>query len=164
MGAEGSHVFYFKILKNKNMKKILFILFSFAILFSLNTFAQTTQMTGVYVTGDTVINTATKACSLKITHSYRQVTIHGLVTKVSGTVAGTLTLQGTVDGNTWLTVDTASLQTEGPSTFTTTNVASQSKVWIVNQSPYLWFRLSYTGSGTMAAILKGYVLPRLVQD
>lgn len=119
--------------------------------------AQTYTMTN---SGDTIVNTATEACSLKVVNSYKSVTIHALITKISGTVAGTLTLQGTVDGTTWITVDTASFITEGAATFTATNVASQSKVWIMNGAPYLWYKLSYTGSGTMSATLKGYLLPR----
>lgn len=142
------------------MKK-LFLLLILSVFSFVSLKAQTYTMTS---SGDTVVNTATKACSLKVAHSYKQVTIYALITKISGTVAGTLTLQGTVDGTNWITVDTAALCTEGASTFTATNVASQSKTWIVNNAPYLWFKLSYTGSGTMSASLKGYMLPRKVED
>jgi hypothetical protein len=147
------------------MKKI-FILFT-ALLFCLSIVnAQTIQMTGTYTTGDTVLNTATKACSLKLAKSYKQVSIQTVITKISGTVAGTVTLQGSVDGTNYVTVDSAAiLSNHSPfPTYTATNTATQSKVWIVNNSPYLWFKLSYTGSGTMSATLKGYLLPRPVQD
>ena len=139
------------------MKKL--ILFSILFVFSfIAVKAQTITMTA---SGDTVVNAGTKACSLKVANPYHQVSIHALMTKISGTVAGTLTLQGTVDGVTWVTVDSALYAgTATASTFTATNVASQSKIWIVNNSPYLWFKLTWTGTGTMSATLKGYVLPR----
>ena len=141
------------------MKKILSLTI-LCLFVSLGLNAQTFQMTSQYATGDTISNTGTKACSLKVVHTYKQVTIQALITKISGTVAGTVTLQGSIDGTNFVTLDTAALQTDGPSTFTATNVATQNKLWIVNNAPYLWFKLSYTGSGTMAATLKGYLLPR----
>ncbi len=148
--------------------KEIFILFT-AIIFCLSltvATAQTYQMTGVYTTGDTVVNTAAKSCSLKVVKSYKQVSIQAVVTKISGTVGGSIILYGTVDGTNYVAVDSSLIQTRSypyPS-FTPTNVASQSKVWIINNSPYLWFKLTYTGTGTMSATLKGYMLPRLIKD
>jgi acid phosphatase class B len=142
------------------MKKIFTVIFAIGVFMALafsSSHAQTVTMTN---SGDTIVNTATEACSLKVVNSYKAVTVHALITKISGTVGGTLTLQGGIDGTTYVTVDTASLTTEGASTFTPTNVASQSKVWIMNGAPYLWYKLSYTGTGTMSATLKGYLLPR----
>lgn len=141
------------------MKKLFSLLILMAFLLTLvNVQAQTSTM---IQSGDTVINTATKACSLKVAQSYKKVTVQALITKISGTVGGTLTLQGSVDnGTTWSTVDSASFVSDGPATFTPTNVASQTKTWIINGSPYLWYKLSYTGTGTMSATLKGYLLPR----
>lgn len=138
------------------MKKLfsLFVLMAFLITLS---HAQVTTMT---LSGDTVVNTGTKFCSLRLAQSYKKVTVQALITKISGTVAGTLTLQGSIDGTNWVTADTASFVTEGAATFTATNVATQNKTWIMNGDPYLWYRLSYTGTGTMSATLKGYVLPR----
>ncbi len=138
------------------MKKFLLIAISLLFI-ALGVNAQTSTMTG---SADTVVNTGTKACSLKVVNTYKQISIQAVVTKISGTVAGTVTLQGTVDGTNWVTVDTAALVTDGAATNTT---GAQSKVWIINNAPYLWFRLSYTGSGTMSASLKGYLLPRQQQ-
>jgi hypothetical protein len=144
------------------MKKLSLLLIGFAIVFATGSLsAQTYTMTQ---SGDTVVNTATKACSLKVAHAYRQITIAALLTKISGTVAGTVTLQSSVDGTNFFTLDSAAIQTDGtinsPATYTATNVALQQKVWIINYNPYLWYKLSWTGSGTMSATLKGYLLPR----
>lgn len=121
--------------------------------------AQTYTMTG---SADTVTNTGTKACSLKVVNNYSEISIQVVITKISGTVAGTVTLQGSVDGTTFETIDTLLVQ-NNVATFTATDVASQSKVFVVDQNPYLWYKLSYTGSGTMSATLKGYLLPRKLQ-
>jgi hypothetical protein len=142
------------------MKKLSILLLALTLTIGIVS-AQTYTMTA---SGDTITDTGTKACSLKVVHSYDQITIHALITKISGTVAGTVTLQGTVDGTTFVTVDTATFVSDGLATYTATNVASQSKVWVINKSPYLWFKISYTGSGTMAATLKGYLLPRDKKD
>jgi len=140
------------------MKKYIFLL-SFALLLVCGSFAQSTVFTMVS-SGDTVVNTANKVCSLKVAKTYRSTTIQVVITKVSGTVAGTVTMQGSLDGVTWMTLDTACMLTDGPATFVATNVASQSKAFIIDGSPYFWYRASYTGSGTMAAIISAFVLPR----
>jgi hypothetical protein len=150
----------FNLLIFNKMKKLFSIFFAAAVLLALTIGSASAQTYTMTNSGDTITNAGTEACSLKVASSYKTVTIHALITKISGTVAGTVTLQGTVDGTTWVTVDTAAFVSDGGATYTATNVASQSKVWIINGAPYLWFKLSYTGSGTMAATLKGYLLPR----
>jgi hypothetical protein len=140
------------------MKKLLFVI---AIVFvSLTSKAQKFTMTA---SGDTVTNTATKACSLKVVNSYKQVIVQAVITKISGTVGGTLTLQGSVDGVNFVTVDSALFVADGQAlpTYTATNTAgAQSKIWIMSTTPYLFYKLSYTGTGTMSATLKGYILAR----
>jgi hypothetical protein len=140
------------------MKKIVLLLIAF-LFFAISSEAQTFTMTG---SADTVVNTATKACSLKTVHSYKQISIQAVITKISGTVGGTLTLLGSIDGTNYINVDTATFVNSGlAATYTATNTTgAQSKVWIINNNPYLWFKLSYTGTGTMSASLKGYLLPR----
>lgn len=138
------------------MKNFILLIIS-CLIFSFSGNAQTFTMTS---SGDTITNAGTKACSLKVVHSYKQVSIQCLITKISGTIGGTVTLQGTIDGTNYVTVDTATFVTEGAATYTATNVASQSKVWIMNNAPYLWYKISYTGTGTMSGTLKGYLLPR----
>lgn len=82
-----------------------------------------------------------------------QVNIH----KLSGTVAGTVTLQGSLDGSTngWSTV----LQSPYAATytFTATDVADQSKTWTVANNPYRFYRVTWTGAGTMAATMSAFI-------
>lgn len=142
-------------------KSLLFsLLIAFGLLFSVSTFAQSvanaTVMTG---NGVVVTNTATVACSLKVSGSYKAVSIQAVVGKTSGTIAGTVTLQGSLDGVTYETVNTA-LVAGAASTYTATDVASQGKTFVVTGSPYLYYKLSYTGTGTMVGTLSGFILPR----
>jgi hypothetical protein len=137
------------------MKKLFSLLIVFAFL-SVGAFAQAKAMTG---SGVTVTNTATVACSLQVAQSYTTVTVGAVIAKTSGTLAGTLTLQGSLDGTTWETVPTA-LVAGAASTYTVTDVASQNKAFVVTGSPYLYYRLSWTGTGTMVGTLSGAVLAR----
>ncbi len=140
------------------MKKFLILLLLAAlIVLPVKIYSQSFVMIN---SGDTIVNSATEACSLKIAQPYTTITVHAYIVELSGTTGGTLTLQGTIDGTQWITVDTSALINEGLSVYTPTDVATQSKVWIMRDAPYLWLRLSYTGTGTMSAILNGYVLPR----
>lgn len=118
------------------------------------------------LTIDTVTNTATNYVSLQVQNWYQTVSIQAVVTKISGTAAGTVTLQGSNDGTNYVTVNTAYLNTGAPqyttgaaATLAVTNVTTTTGIWVVKGSPYEYYRLSYTGSGTMACKLQGTMLP-----
>lgn len=105
---------------------------------------------------DTTTNTAESYVTLPIQNWYNTISIQSVVTKISGTVAGTVTLQGSLDGTNYVTVDSnyATVVSYSP-----TNVATSTKLFVVTGSPYRYYRLSYTGAGTMSASHRGYVLP-----
>jgi len=141
------------------MKKfILGLLVCFALCSTQNASAQSSAytMTG---NGDTITNAGTKTNTLKLADGYATVSVQSVVTKISGTVAGTLTLQGSNDGTNYVTCDTTYISL-GVATATATNVATQSHVFNLNRNPYLWYRVSYTGSGTMAAKMSSYLVPK----
>ena len=116
---------------------------------------------------DTVTNGATEVMTApKLTLPYKTISISATVTKTSGTIAGTITLQGSVNGSNYVTVPTAYIETPsgqapystgGAATFTPTNVASQTKIWTVIGTTYPYYRISYAGSGTMVGTIKGNV-------
>lgn len=108
------------------------------------------------VVKDTTDNTATSYVTLGVERWYNTVTIQSVVTKISGTVAGTVTLQGSVDGTNYVTVNSSYTDV---TSYSPTNVATSSKLFVVTGSPYRYYRLSYTGAGTMSASHRGYVLP-----
>lgn len=115
---------------------------------------------------DTVTNTGVNTLLIKVNNWYKTVSIQAIVHKVSGTAAGTVTLQGSNDGLNFVTVNTLYLTTLVPyfttgaaATLSCSNVTDQSSIFTLIGSPYEYYRLSYTGSGTMVCTLKGVVLP-----
>lgn len=107
-------------------------------------------------TSDTITNSATNYLSIQVVKGYNTVTIQPIVTKISGTVAGTVTLQGSNDGTNYVTVSTSYLL-GASATLTALNQTTTTKLFVITGSPYEYYRLSYTGTGTMAATLKGYL-------
>lgn len=136
------------------MKKIAFILaLSVATLFAS---AQSSQVSPKAVTTtsygnalDTVTNTATKVTTPFRVSTWRTgVTAQAVVTKISGTVGGTLALQGSLDGTNWSTIGSAATPTDG-----TANYSFNSTV------AWYYYRISYAGTGTMSASFKAFILP-----
>lgn len=136
------------------MKKIFLI--SFLALFTMLTHAQTEAKTMLGSNGlaiDTVSNTGTETWTLKVPGYAKTVAVQFVATKISGTVAGSVTLQGSLNGSNWATVPSQNA-------FTATDVASQTAVWKFDDSGFLYYRLSWTGSGTMSASGRAYILTR----
>lgn len=121
------------------------------------------QATGAV--SDTVDDSGTGYVSIQVQNWYHDVSIQFVGTKISGTVAGTVTLQGSLDGTNYSTVKTVYLKsygikpysTDGVATFTATDGTSTG-IWTLIGSPYEYYRLSWTGTGTMSGIIKGYLL------
>jgi hypothetical protein len=107
-------------------------------------------------TSASTTNTATSYITLPVQLWYNNITIQSIVTKVSGTVGGTVTLQVSDDGTNFVTINSSYVN---KTTYTPTDIAVNSDFFIVTGSPYRYYRLSYTGTGTMSATHKGYLLP-----
>jgi len=133
------------------MKKTFIILFFALVAFASN--AQTSDFfnpLGTNIKSDTVTNTATAYLSTRIMVAKNSPsTIWVAVTKISGTVGGTITLQGSLDGTNWKAINTPETAT-ALATFTATD-ATNTYHWRLNSSPFLYYRVSWTGTGTMAA-------------
>lgn len=109
--------------------------------------------------GTTVTNSGTGTVSLQLKNQYEYVTIQAVCTKTSGTIAGTVTVQGSNDGTNYVTVNTSYIS-GGSATLSCTDQSVNSKFFIITGAPYRYYRLSWTGSGTMAGKLYGYILPQ----
>lgn len=107
--------------------------------------------------GDTCVNTATIKNDFEPTLGYSSMTIQPVVTKISGTAAGTVTLQGSNDGVNYVTVNTSYIS-GGSATMSVSNVTTNTRFFIITGNPYHYYRLSYTGSGTMACKMNSYFL------
>lgn len=119
---------------------------------SFDASAQTFDFKSPYsLTSDTVTNTATVFLTTpKISPAAAtSTTIWIAVTKISGTVGGTITLQGSLDGTNWKAMNTVDTQT-ALATITATD-ASNTYHYRLAGSPFLYYRVSWTGTGTMSA-------------
>lgn len=110
--------------------------------------AQIVKNLSISAADDTLTNADTATVVLSLDGSAKSV--EGLVTKVSGTVAGTVTFQGlTPDGGTWVDIDALTL----------TNTASQYKLFSISTPRiYAGYRLRFITSGTTVVVPKAYLL------
>ncbi len=144
------------------MKKIMLFAVVLITLAAFDVKAQRTQkfLSPFGFETDTVTNTGTAYLTVRNTKEGSDVVaIQVVCTKISGTTAGTLTLQGSLDGvNFYALTDTTSVP--NINTFTATDVASQTFIWKLSDNPVEFYRVSWTGSGTMSATLKAFLLSR----
>jgi len=135
------------------MKNLLSLVFLFCLSFGVM------AQTAMTVSGSPVTNTGTATVTSTILNSYETATIQAVFTKTSGTLGGTATLQASLDGTNYATVATAAT-VAGAATYTVTDVASQSVIFIINGAPYKYYRVSWTGTGTMVGTIAAYILPK----
>lgn len=134
------------------MKKIFSILLLSCLAFTVQ--AQNTPRlvtTTTYGnTLDTVTNTAaisTTAATVGSWYASASVQAQIVVTKISGTVGGTLGLYGSMNGTNWTITETA-----------TTPSDASVNYFISTTKRYKYYKVMYTGTGTMVASLKTYLL------
>jgi len=101
---------------------------------------------------DTVANTATKSQKVAIAKRWQQATIQVVLRTITGTPAGKVILLGSLDGTTFAQVKTDSLMV---------GAAALSKLFTISQTPYNYYQLSYTGSGTMSVEMKSLLTLKL---
>lgn len=107
-------------------------------------------------TSDTVTNTGTGVLTTKRVAGPGAVTIQVIATKVSGTVGGTITLLGSLDGTSFSALNTEETQT-ALATKTATD-ASASYHWRLSKSPFLYYQVSWAGTGTMVATFTATIM------
>ncbi len=143
------------------MKKYIFILAALLIGFSTHAQLQTLKQADNTKSLDTVTNTATAYVSTinKVAGSTSaSTTVWVTVTKISGTVAGTISLLGSIDGTNYKAMNTPNTQT-ALATITATD-ATNTYHWNLSGSPFTYYRVSWTGAGTMAASFSAKLLAR----
>jgi hypothetical protein len=139
------------------MKKLLFM---FVMLVGLTTFGQTQitsaalgnlKSTPTHAVTDTITNAVTKY-QLGIVKGYNEIiTVQPTFTKISGTAAATVKIQGSVDGVSYNDIG---------SSYTVTDVAAQSTAFIITPSSYQYYRLSIVPTGTQSVKVVTPVLVR----
>jgi hypothetical protein len=126
------------------MKKLIYILLS-AVLLSATMETQAQVYQSTLAAGDTVVDAGTAAKTFNISGDFKGIVVNPIFTKISGTVAGTIKLQGSLDGSTY--TDVAS------QTFTATNIATGQTLWYVTAPLARYYKITWTGTGTMSAVL-----------
>lgn len=96
---------------------------------------------------DTVVNSGNRERSIASVAWAPVGKIEATITKVSGTVGGSVVASGSVDGSTWLPLDT----------LTATNVASQKLHLDIGATKYWFYKVKYTGTGTMNALITAQI-------
>jgi len=100
---------------------------------------------------DTVINAGVVTMSSALVAGAAQnVTITATFTKLTGTVAGTASLQGSLNATDWTSASAT--------TYTVTDVANATTSWVLTNKPFQYYRVSVTGSGTSTYTVKGQAL------
>jgi hypothetical protein len=144
------------------MKKLFIMM---ALMLSLTSFAQVTGPKLTYAAVGNLLSSPTHAATDTITNTtvkYQygivnganvHFTIQATLTKISGTVAGTVKPQGSVDGVNY--VDIA-----GQTAFTLTDVASQTCAFFIVASPFQFYRVVVTPSGTQSTKIASLGLVR----
>lgn len=126
--------------------------------FRNNTIHMKTSLTS---TVDSVVVTNTATAHLYIGFTVKEAkSIQVLITKASGTGAGTMTLYGSNDGVTWFAVTDAT-STPTITTYTVTDTgtyaAPQTAKWDLGFHKYAAYRLTHVGAGTMVTRFKAIV-------
>src|SRR5258708_38930816 len=103
------------------MKKILFLLFLLPVMLAICYESQgQISFTGTVTSPlDSLTNTGSDTLHCTLTHGYNALAIQPLITKVSGTVAGTSYLYYSVNGSNWILDDSLTL----------TNVTTNTTFW-----------------------------------
>lgn len=111
--------------------------------------------------GDTITNTGTKYNTLKVGETANAfVTIQTNITKLSGTVGGTITIEGSLDGVYYKLLDT-NLTVNATVSQTPSNTAGTvSYDWHITNNTFQYYRVKYTGTGTMSAKMSSLLLLR----
>jgi hypothetical protein len=105
------------------------------------------------VAGDTITNTGTASKIITVTAGYNAMGIQVVLTKTSGTAAGTVTLYGSLDGTNYVALG---------DTLGGRDAATVSKLFKYDTTPYWKYKVTFTGAGTMVTKWKVYYTLRKV--
>lgn len=117
-------------------------------------YSQVTFKNNTYssLTLDSAVNTGTAIVKARIGGEGTATVIQANIVKKTGTVAGTVSLWGSVDG---VNFEACRLKdaTTALHTYTATDVASQTFIWRLSDVSYLHYQVRHVGSGTMLSTL-----------
>lgn len=109
--------------------------------------------TPTHAATDTITNTTVKYQYGIVNGSNVHFTIQSTLTKISGTVAGTVKPQGSIDGVNYVDIS-------GQTAFTLTDVAIQTCAFYIIGSPFQYYRVVVTPTGTQSTKIASLGLVR----
>jgi len=129
------------------MKKILFVLAIFAL--TVGAFAQN-KGTVTTLTADTIADAGTIDMPLGVNFKSHDLTIaiQAVCTELSGTAAGSIYVEGSLDGTSYETINTTSGFMVAFPNDTLTVVDGGVGLWYLCNTPYNYYRVYGSGSGT----------------
>lgn len=133
------------------MKKILSILVCGLVFMAINAKAQTPAKV-MTVTSTSYSNTGADTATILSNIASDNVSIQPVVTKVSGTIAGKAFV--------WVSLDGVNYQKLTTDSMVLTNTTTNTKVFTIAPSKYLYYRVITTGTGTMAATFKSWFVAK----
>ena len=135
------------------MKKLLFLFAILAATFTVKAqtnVAKLATTTSYNISLDTVNNAGAKSTNAQTLQNWyygASVQAHVIVTKISGTVGGSIGLYGSMDGTNWTLCGSATTPTDATANYYLTTTVRYAK-----------YKIMYTGTGTMSASFKTYFL------
>lgn len=127
-------------------------LFALALIFGA--FVGTAQAQAITPTnsGDSLTNADTVNLIQQIRGEWASVAFQVVVSKASGTVAGTARFQGSIDGTNYVDINT--------DTLALSDQATNTKIWVDTGANYLYYRVNVITSGTQSSAASGSVFRR----
>ncbi len=123
-------------------------LFSILCLFLLVGITNAQVVSTMVKSATTMTNSTAVTATLQTNYVTQNICLQAVVTKSTGTVAGTVTVAGSVDGTNYVTFgDSLYLADQ------TTNT----HLWELTNNKYLYYKMTFTGTGTLVATPVGYV-------
>jgi hypothetical protein len=136
------HIKRFSYSLNGSIKLIMkkYILLLIMLVIGLSTYAQKGAAVKLpLAVGDTIADGGTVSKYIPITGGYNGTSIQVVLTKLSGTGAGTVQLQNTLDGTNYVNIGSA---------YTITNTTTQSQIFYLTSPLAGKIKILCTGSGT----------------
>lgn len=134
------------------MKKIIALAASIALVFALQAQSLATIRTTLTHSTDTITNAGVDTLKCTVLNPQTRLTFSVSSTKISGTVAGSSRLYGSLDGHNWKAV--------GADTLTLSNATTNFHIWILTHADYIYYAIPFGGGSSTQYKIGGYVIGR----
>lgn len=120
-------------------------LFSILCLFLLVGYTNAQVVTAMTKSSTTMTNSTAVTATLNTNYVCENVSIQAVVTKSTGTVAGTVSVSASLDGTNYVALPVAT------STLALSDQATNTAIFNYTKNNYLYYKVTFAGTGTMVA-------------